>query len=78
MSTSAVSVADYFLKWLGYFRDPIIVLLVVSSWMTFSVLNRPLGTEHDAISDTVYWGTLVMAIFSSFFMGLLFLRYTRV
>jgi hypothetical protein len=58
-------------------RDPLIIMMGVISWMTFSVLNRPVSTPHDEFSKLIWWTNLGMSIIYSIMIILTILKYSK-
>ena len=78
MASQASQMADNFLKVVTYFRDPIIIVSVILSWMTFSVLNRPVGELEDGFSNAVWWINGTVSIVLSALTILVILKYFRI
>ena len=76
--TSMSQMADYFLKGVSYFRDPIIIISVIFSWMIFSVLNRPVGELDDSFSDATWYISIGVSIALSVLTLLVILRYFKI
>jgi uncharacterized membrane-anchored protein len=62
-------------------RDPIILFNVITSWMTFAVLNRPVAATVQAETTAkegdgfIWWTSLIMSIFITILIGLVFAKY---
>jgi hypothetical protein len=56
-------------------KDPLVIFSLITSWMTFSVLNRPVGEPKDEISDWVWGVNLGESIFITLWAILVILKY---
>ena len=70
------------IKMLIALRDPIIIFSVITSWMTFAILNREPTTTQTAADDWkdgtwnfVWTVNLSMAIFITMLAGLVVMKY---
>jgi hypothetical protein len=69
------------IKLLISLRDPIILFNVVTSWMTFAVLNRPVAAtiaDETAAKEGdgfIWWTSLIMSIFVTILTGLVVAKY---
>jgi hypothetical protein len=69
------------IKMLIALRDPIILFNVVTTWMTFAVLNRPVAAtvaDEKAAKEGdsfIWWQSLIMSIFITILSGLVVAKY---
>jgi hypothetical protein len=55
-------------------KDPLILFNFATAWITFSVLNRPVGEPRDQIFDFTWSWNLFVAIFLTIWSLLLGLK----
>ena len=82
MSSSASSLAsniiDLISKGMYNYKEFFITLTAIFSWLSFAVLNRPVGEEKDMYFNVIWWSNLVMAAINTLMFALVLIKFIRI